>query len=270
MSAAAVQYRARTGRFERWAHGVYVLGAGPLTPDGLRMAAVLAAGDGAALSHRSAAAAWGLLNGGPSKLHVTAEGRGRVLQKVKIHGANRLDASDITAVRGIPITTVARTIVDLAGDPRLPRVFHEAEVARLLDVLAVRDALARVRGRPHGREVEALLADPPGAGVTHSELEDRFAALCATADLPPRRTNHVVDLGNRLITVDVLFPDHGVVVELDGERYHRTRATFHTDRERDAALAALGYVVVRLTWQRVTRDGPDVVAQLRRILQARG
>jgi hypothetical protein len=268
LSPAAVQYRARIGRFERWAQGVYVLGAGPLTVDGVRRAAVFAAGQGAVLSHRSAAAAWGLVNGGPTKEHVTVEGRGRELARVKVHGANRLDAADVTEVRDIPITTVARTIVDLAGDPCLERVFHEAEVAQLLDVVGCRAALSRVRGRLHLDRVEALIADP-AADVTHSALEDRFGALCDPAGLPTRRTNQVIDLGDRLITVDVLFPAERVVVELDGERYHRTRRTFHTDRERDAALAALGYVVVRLTWRRVTRDGPAVVAQLRRILATR-
>jgi very-short-patch-repair endonuclease len=81
--------------------------------------------------------------------------------------------------------------------------------------------------------------------------------------------NVAIDVGDRRVTVDVLFPAQRVVVELDGERFHRTRRDFHADRERDAALAALGYVVVRLTWRRVTGDAGGVAAQLRRTLALR-
>ena len=147
VTSRAAQYRVEVGRFQRWDRGVYVLGPGPVTVDGHRMAATLAAGDGAVLSHRSAAAAWGLLSFTPARHEVTVAGDAADRHRVRIHGVNRLDPSDVTELRGIPVTTVARTLVDLAGDRRLGRAFHEAEVLRLLDVAAVTAASQRVRGR---------------------------------------------------------------------------------------------------------------------------
>jgi predicted transcriptional regulator of viral defense system len=184
LTARTAQHRASIGRFVRWSRGVYVLGPGPLTADGHRMAATLAGGKGAVLSHAAAAAAWGLLVAARGKEQVTVVGDGSERARLRVHGTRRLDARDVTVLRGVPVTTVARTLVDLAGDPRLGRAFHEAEVLGLLDVAAVTAALDRVRGRAGTWTLRALIADAD-AGVTRSELEDRFAQLCRAGGLPP-------------------------------------------------------------------------------------
>jgi very-short-patch-repair endonuclease len=169
------------------------------------------------------------------------------------------------------VTTVARTLVDLAGvlpGHALERAVHEAEVLRLLDVGAVHAAMARA---PTSRGVGALRAILATAspGDTRSELERRFLALCRDAALPAPRLNAHVALDDRLVEVDALWQRQRLVVELDGVAAHLTTRGFHEDRRRDAALAARGYQVVRLTWERVARDADAVAGELLRVLQLR-
>jgi very-short-patch-repair endonuclease len=224
------------------------------------------------LSHRSAAAAWGLRPTDRAAHEVTTTRRGRGRRPgIEVCHVSDLSPADVMALRGIPITTVARTLLDLAGvvAPHvLERGVHEAEVLRLLDARAVTDAMKRA---PFSRGIgvlRAILAEPT-VGPTRSSLEERFVALCRRARLLQPYLNAHVRVGDRLIQVDALWPRERVVVELDGAAVHRTALAFEADRRRDAALAARGYVVVRLTWRRVA-DAPDtVVAELRTILTLR-
>jgi hypothetical protein len=264
----AVQKRVAAGRFQRWADRVYILGPGALSADGERMAATLAAGRDAWLSHRSAAVAWGLLAHEPPRPHVTVVGDSRQHARAVVHGVRRLERADTTTLRGVPITTPARTVVDCADDPLLERIFNEAQVLRLADPRAVREALDRVRGRRGTGPLRSLLHDAD-IGVSRSDLEDLFAAVARPVLRSPWVRNHVIDLGDRRITVDVYFPAERVVVELDGARYHRTRRAFERDRERDAALAAQGILSVRLTWRRLAHEGPAAMDELQRTLAAR-
>jgi very-short-patch-repair endonuclease len=158
-----------------------------------------------------------------------------------------LEADDHTVLDGIPITSVARTIVDLAevlDDGRLARAVHEAEVRRLFDVHAVERALQRVPGRRGGpRLMRVLAAYRPEDHELASEAERRFAALCADHGFPRPQRLQIAGY-----EVDFYWPEARLVVEIDGAAFHNTRRAFHADRARDRALAALGVQVLRVTW----------------------
>jgi very-short-patch-repair endonuclease len=271
LSARAIQHRAAVGRLRRELRGVYALGGATLTPDGRRMAAVLTSDDGAVLSHRSAAAAWGLMRWRPRAEDVTIPGSQRCPGGVIAHRARRLVPEDRAEVRGIPTTSLHRTLVDLAellDVHRLERAIHEAAVLRLIDVNTLRTTTERLRGRHGERLLHAALALPP-AGDTQSPLEADFLDLCRTHNLPSPRCGVTIRCADRSFIVDALFVAERVVVELDGEHVHGTSRAFHADRRRDAALAAEGFLVVRLTWRRVARAPVGTAEELRRILGAR-
>jgi very-short-patch-repair endonuclease len=268
----AVSKRCATGRLHRIHRGVYAVGHSLLTPDGHRMAAVLACGDGAVLGHHAAGRAWGLLGGGPAVIDVIRQGRGsRSLPGINAHSARTLDARDVTRLRGIPITTIARTLLDLAtdlDDHRLERACHEAEVLRLFDLHAIRDTLERNNAH---RGVGRLRCALRGAWVGHtrSQLEHLFAALVREGEMRLPELNVRVRASNVTYEVDALWRPEKVVVELDGAAVHQTRHAFEADRCRDAALVAAGYVVVRLTWRRITLDPGGVLRELHEILRSR-
>lgn len=272
LTRAAWHHRTNTGRLHRIHRGVYAVGHRNLSADGRRMAAVLACGPNAVLSHRSAADAWGLRPTARVRFDATTPDRGRRgPPEVELHRVRRLDARDVTRLRAIPLTTPARTLVDLAAvlnPTALADAMHEAEILRLLDAAAVRAALDRANGRRGTATLRAALQEP-SPGPTRSELERRFKALCRAANLPPAQLNRELQIAGRRIDPDALWPDHRLIVELDGEDVHRTRRAFHADRRRDAALAAEGYVVVRFTWQRVVEEGKDVARELARVLAMR-
>lgn len=239
------------------------------------MAAVLACGPRAVLSHRSAAHAWALLHGEGVRVHVTTPDRGRTGPPgITVHRVRSLATADVTVLDGIPITTVARTILDLAGtepEDRVARAIHEAEVQRVFDGRALQATLARANGRKGIAVVRAALADP-AAGRTRTEIERRFLTLCRDAGLPQPRINANVAVPGAVVPyeVDALWPGQRLIAELDGEAVHRTRRRFRSDRARDAALAAEGYQVIRFTWDRITAQPRAVAAQLSAILAARG
>jgi very-short-patch-repair endonuclease len=272
LSERGAQSRAERGALHRVHRGVYAVGHRLLTSDGARMAAVLACGPGAVLSHRSAAAAWGLRPSSRACAEVTTTHRGRGGRPgIEVRHVRSLVFADVDELRGVPITAVARTLVDLAGvlsADALERAVHEAEVLRFLDAAAVRDAADRAPNRRgSGRLRAALEAGDPGD--TRSRLEERFLALCRCGRLPRPRLNVHVALFDRLIEVDALWRPERLVVELDGRAAHRTARAFEADRRRDAALAAEGYVVLRLTWKRLAQEPDAVVRELRTILAAR-
>lgn len=272
LGARGVHHRLARGRLHRLHRGVYAVGHDALSIDGRRMAAVLACGEGALLSHRSAAAAWGLRPTARARWDVTTTRRGRRSPPgIDLHASAPMHPDDAATLRGVAITSVARTIVDLAavlGPDPLGRAVHQAEVLGLLDVAAVRAVLARLPRRRGSGALVAILS-APSPGPTRSTLEERFLALCRRGGLPAPRCNAHVPTATALVEVDALWPAERVVVELDGAAVHRTRRAFHADRRRDAALAAEGYVVVRLTWERVTREQRTVVEELRRVLAVR-
>ena len=180
-------------------------------------------------------------------------------------------AEDVAELRGLRVTSVARTLVDLASVLRhdaLERAVHEAQVLRLLDARAVRSAMALT---PHRRGVGTLrrILAEPSAGRTRGALEERFLSLCRRAGFPLPRMNRHVDAGERLVEVDALWPRERVIVELDGAATHATARGFEHDRRRDAALTARGYVVVRPTWRRLAAEPGPVLRELRTIMALR-
>jgi very-short-patch-repair endonuclease len=211
------------------------------------MAAVLGCGKGAALSHRSAAALWGLLPAvaGPADVSVRDRGGRSRRRGIRIHRSRTLTPELTTRCRGIPVTSPARTISDLR------RVLPPAQVRR-----AIRQAEALGFGLGRGVERDG----------TRSELEHRFRRLCRRHRLPMPVANAPV--GG--FVVDFLWRERALIVETDGYRYHRGRQAFEDDRARDIELRLLGYEVVRFTYRQVLDDPAHVAATVRTLLSSPG
>jgi hypothetical protein len=269
------RHRVASGRLHCLFPGVYAVGHPLVSVDGRRIAAVLACGEGAVLCRSSAASAWGMLNGGGRRFDVVAPGRsgGRVGDEVTIdlRRTRRLPDEDVTVLRGIPITTVGRTLLDLsgfAGARLVQRAVHEAEVMGLLDVNAVLATIERNPGRRGTRMLRtALGVSVPDPG--NREFANRFFALCSDYRLPTPRLGVHVDGGDRLYEVDALFDTERLIVELDGRQVHRTAHSFQTDRRRDSVLAARDYQTLRYTWRRLCDEPAAIARELHRVLALR-
>ncbi|HWD74049.1 MAG TPA: type IV toxin-antitoxin system AbiEi family antitoxin domain-containing protein [Solirubrobacteraceae bacterium] len=264
-SEAAIKTRIATGRLHRIHRGVYAVGHTKLTLRGRWMAAVLACGDGAVLSHQDAAALHGLRRAGSGRIHVTSTSRHNI-KGILCHGARQLDPNDVTTIDGIPVTTLERTLLDVA-ESLTPRHFaaalEQAEREDRLDQRRLDAVIARNPGRRGIKPLTgALIALTDEPGWLQSELERRFRSLTRTYGLPPALSNQYVE--GKL--VDAYWPDHGLVVEVDGWRTHKTRDAFETDRARDSKLAAAHYRVMRFTYRRLRDDPPGVADELRRAL----
>jgi hypothetical protein len=177
----------------------------------------------------------------------------------------QIHADDQAERDGIPVTTVARTLLDLAEvltPQKLERAVDQAERLELFDLRAV-DAL---RERSHGRRglaaLDAVLADYRGPVPIRSELERQFLDLCRKANLPPPAVNALI----AGIEVDAVWHDQRVAVELDGYDYHRTRQAFERDRVRDGVLQLAGYRVLGVTYRRLTTEPKQVISDLRALL----
>jgi very-short-patch-repair endonuclease len=229
------------------------------------MAAVLASGDGAVLSHRSAAEAWDLLPRSGGAIETTRAKGWRDSQAVKAH-RGRLGDDEVTIVNRLPVTTVPRTILDLAGvvpRRRLELALNEMEVRRMRDRLSIPDLLERYPRRRGTAALRALLREEAGTrGVTRSELEERFLATLEHHDLPRPRLNVDLVVYGRNFTADCLWVEQRLIVELDGRAAHDTARAFERDRERDRLLLADGWRVIRLTWRQLRDDEAGVVANL--------
>jgi very-short-patch-repair endonuclease len=268
LSDGGISARAARGALHRTHHGVYAVGHTRLVPRGRWMAAALACGTDAVLSHAAAGALWELRASEALTIDVTVPGTGgRERRKgLRVHRARALEGHT-TIKDGIPVTTPARTILDLAatldGRP-LERLLDRAENARLTDVASL-DALARARpGHRGARKLRATLEDhEPGSTLTKSELEERFLELCRHAGLP----QHKVNEGVQGLEGDFVFKDHKVLVETDSRRHHKTRESFENDRRRDATHAAAGYQTLRFTHRQLTQEPAAVRRALEAVLQ---
>jgi predicted transcriptional regulator of viral defense system len=266
LSDDAVRRRVRAGRLHRLHHGVYAVGHTVLKVEGRRLAAVLACGKGAVLSHRSAAAHWGLLATSAALIDVTIPRVARAGNpKIRLHRSHSLVARDTTTRQGIPITSVARTLLDLAPTVKpheLERALAQAEHLQLYDHRAITELLARANGH-RGKQAltEATALDPK---LTKSEWEVRLLKLIRAAALPEPLVNlSLAAPDHPRLEVDFCWPSHHLIVETDGWESHRTRAAFEADRRRDAALQAGGWRVMRFTWR--TPDA-TIVRRLRALL----
>jgi very-short-patch-repair endonuclease len=244
----------RTGRLQRIYPRVYAVGHRVLTTEGRLAAALLYAGPGAALSHATATGWWELLPYLPNTIDVCSPERRRPLPGLRIHRAARIER---IRHRGLPVTPVARTLLDFAAVASLERVrqaLAEADFQRLLDLEAVDAELGRGRSGS-ARLREALVRHRPQYAQTRTVLEDRLLDLCAGRGIPLPQVNTKV-LG---FEVDAVWHEQRVVVEVDGGPAHGSIARVHEDRERDLALRTAGFVVLRYTWRQLTTQ-PDLVA----------
>jgi hypothetical protein len=229
------------------------------------MAAVLAVGPGAALSHRCAAALHELRRYEGNKVDVTIPLRSaRVRPGIQIRRSITLTSADVTTVDNIPCTTVARTLFDLAdivSRRPLERAFDQAQIIDALNVLAIEDQLGRNRTRPAAGKVQAILTEHyVGSTPTWTELEDAFLALCRARALPQPAVNEFIVLpdGGPAIRADFVFRAQRVVVETDSRTFHLTNQAFEQDRDRDQRLSAYAWRPFRATWLQII-SRPEIV-----------
>jgi very-short-patch-repair endonuclease len=229
------------------------------------MAAVLAASEGAVLSHRSAAALWGLTRDHRGTVDVTVpHGRTRSRPGIEIHRGETLIAEDVTVQDGIPCTALPRTLLDLAAtvDRRtLQRTIDRAEELRLFDLTAIQRLLARSHGQRGAHRLKAALATHAGPTITRSEAEERFLAVVERHRLPRPEVNAWIPLEEGSgYSPDFLWRDANLIVEIDGRAFHARRAAFEHDRKRDRRLALAGFETRRYAASEVF-ETPDRVAR---------
>ena len=261
---AADRWR-RDGRLHTVHRGIYALGHPTIPIEGRLVAALLHAGPEAVLSHHSAAWWWRLLDREPTVIDVSAPGRRSSLDGVRVHHPRVIDG---TRSRRLPVTTVPRTLLDLASTSstdQIRRALAQADYHRLLVV----EEVAAVCGPGRlgaGRLRAALERHEPRIALTRSELERRFLNECEAAGIALPEVNAVVEGW----TVDALWRRERVVVELDGRDNHSSPGQIERDRRKELQLRAAGYVVVRYTWAQVTLETQVVMADLRAILSSAG
>lgn len=263
LGTGAIKHRIRLGRLRPVHRGIYTVGHGLLTRDGRWMAAVMACGTDAVLSHRAAASLWGIRGG--DLIEVTAPGARHRRTGIRLHRAV-LPTDERTAHRGIPTTTVPRTLLDLSAvvhPDQLRSALRQAEQLRLTDPLWLGDLVERYPRRPGLAAVRALIEDARrGLGVTRSELEDLFQAFILRAGLPRPKTNVLIEG----FEVDCAWPEQRLIVELDSRTHHDTTPTFEEDRRRDRILSAAGWRVIRITWRQLVDTPALLEADLRKLL----
>ena len=264
-SGSAIDRLVRTGFLHVVFRGVYVVGTPGAHGRSLLMAAVLACGKRAVGSHLHAASLWDVLDTSSRWIHVTRPGKTtRKLAGIRLHEVRSLHPDDTAVIDNIPVTSLARTLLDVAAAAprRLTHAWDEAERLGKLDLRAVEAAIARNPRHPGRRAVERLIARAELPPDVRSKLE-QLAWDLILVEQSPRPEANVVVAG---YTVDLLFPN-GLVVELDGRTHHERRANFEADRERDADLLAAGHPVYRITWEAITERRPRVAARLRALAQ---
>jgi very-short-patch-repair endonuclease len=263
----AIEYRVAIGRLIPVYRGVYAVGHVPLGMEARAHAAVLACGTGAVLSYGSAASLWKYVKDWSAPLEVTAKSDRR-RPGITVHRATSLTRRDVTQQLGIPVTSPARTVLDMTprlGDRQLRRFMRDARLTHTLGLSDLAELLARQPRHPATKRLQPFIDPRHPGGPTRSEFEDAFIEFARRYDLPAPITNTQL----HGYEIDALFPTERVIVELDGAEFHLDREVFESDRERDAALLEAGYVTVRITWERLKQQPAREAARLRKILDAR-
>lgn len=264
VTATQIRARLRADVLRRRYPGVYSV-ADRLPPLAAELAAVRACGAGAALCCRSALALRNVLPAPPERVEVAV--RRDCGRYPGIHARRlRLQDGDVTVHLGIPCTTVLRSLLDVAGRIPLRELEQAVATAERLGLTDRKQLLRRLDQsgrRPGSARLRRLLAQGPA--YLRSDAERLFLELVQAAALARPRTNE--RLGR--YEVDFLWPRERVIVEIDGYEWHGTRRRFHSDRARDTALAAAGYVVLRFTWQRLVERPHEIVAELAQTLAKR-
>jgi very-short-patch-repair endonuclease len=270
LSAKAIRHRVRTGRLHVIHPGVYAVGRPDLSREGRWLAAVLACGDDAALSHLPAALLWGIAERGDERPHVTVPtqaGR-KAPAGVTLHRSPTLTAADVVDRYGIPVTSLIRTLIDRAGtvEPQALRAeVRRAVVVHRLDLRALRAAVAQPLSAPGKARLRAVVADYAPVDLPRSELEERFFELCRRHRLPLPSEQQRHDR----YRLDFVWADVRLIVETDGRDTHDNAVAFHDDRVRDRRLKAAGYEVLRFTWAEIVHHPGDVAREIRAAIRRR-
>jgi very-short-patch-repair endonuclease/predicted transcriptional regulator of viral defense system len=266
-----IDWRIRTGRLHRVHDGVYAVGHRVIPKLGHWMAAVLASGPDTLLSHHTAAALWKLRGYSGGAIHVTAPHKSTSTKRIRRHFS--IVPEDERAVEeGVPVTSVHRTIFDLAATSSVDDVvamIKQAEYLNRWDCLSLPDLLERYPGKRGSRKVRFALqriTEEP-SGRKRSKLEQRFAPFLRRHHLRLPRFNDWIFINGKRYCVDCHWPDLRLIIELDGWEGHSTRSAFQDDRARDRALHAAGYSVIHLTWNQLRDEPESIAADLRALLK---
>ena len=268
VGAGAIKHRVAVGRLQPLRRGVYAVGHRESRAEAWWMAAVLAGGPGTVLAGRSAAALWRMRDSERATVEVISP------RRVELPGiaAQRtvVAADEVMTRRGIPVTTPARTLLDLAAVvsyDELEHAFDEAEYRRLTSPTSLGALVARYPRRKGTKAITRVLDNHRrnGETVTRSLLERRFLALVRDHRLPRPEINRITKHGE----LDAHWPDQRLIVECDGFAAHGTRKAFEGDRARDRRLTVAGWRVIRITWRQLTEDGPAIARELATLLEAR-
>jgi hypothetical protein len=269
MGRRAIGYRLAAERLHPHHRGVYGVGHRAVTKHGCWMAAVLAGGEGAVLSHWSAAQLWGLRDGIRIPVQATVPRARRRQTGIRFH-RSPLPFDEITTHDGIPVTTVPRTILDLAASstPRqIERLINEADVHKLWDRLSLDDLLHRHPRRAGAAALrKALEGRRAGATVTKSELEEMFIGFLDEFGLPRPEANPGLPAAATVYEPDCLWREHRLVVELDSRQFHDTIEAFEADRERDRHLTLAGWRTIRVTHRMLTAGRRELGRDLKSLL----
>jgi len=264
-----IEVRLRRSWLHRLHKGVYAVGHRRRSPETRWLAAVLACGPGAVLSHRSAAHLWGLRGASGSHIDITVPHKSRDRGPIHRH-FSLLPPDEIAECDGIPVTSVPRTIFDMAAvspPATVESLLREAEFRRLYDRLSLHDLLARHPRRPGSKAVRVALARlDQGDGHIASPLEERFLPFLDRHRLPRPQLNAWLEAGGERYRVDCLWLPARQIVELDGWEGHGTRSAFRGDRTRDRRLRVAGYGVTRIAWCHLDDEAEAVAADLRALL----
>ncbi len=262
-SAKGIKHRVASGRLHPVSTGIYAVGRPDLTPHGRWMAAVLVCGDGAMLSHRSAAELWRIGWEEAGRIDVTVRRKCEIRRKgLKVRSRPSLGAGSFVRRHGIPVTHPVQTLIDLATELkplRLERAVNEADKLDLVDPETLRASLDAHKGEPGVKKLATLL-DRHTFRLSDSDLEILFRPLALAAHFPVPLTKQWV-LGYE---VDFHFPDHDLVVETDGLRYHRTPAQQARAAKRDQVHTSSGLRVLRFTHWQIAYEADEVTDVLRR------
>jgi very-short-patch-repair endonuclease len=261
----------RRGKLHRIHPGVYAVGHTAITQRGRWMAAVLASGDGAVLSHRSATALWGIWGSGAGETHVTVPRKTRSRRSIRRH-FGVLPRDEVTVVDGIPVTSAARAVLDLAADKgraAAETALREMEYLGIYGPVSLPALLGRYprhKGTSIVRACLDRLEEDPG-GRVRSTLEELFLPFLDEHRIPRPRLNAWLTIGEHRYQVDCLWPEQRLIGELDGFKSHGTKRAFRKDRKRDRRLGAMGYRVVRITEDQLLDEPSEVAADLLAILE---
>lgn len=265
-SPGAIARRVQGGQLQALHRGVYLVGPLKLHR-ATEMAAALAGGPQALISHTSAACLWGMGSGGtPPAVHVSVPAGGRSKRPgICFHRVAPWVHEERAVVDGVPVTSAIRTLVDIAGmvgSRELERALALAMGEGLVDGRGLAGSSHRYPRRPGMPMLLSLLRDLEGPSITRSEAERRCLELFQAAGLPRPHAN--VPFGP--YELDLFWPDHGVAVEIDGRAYHSSRIRFEGDRRKDIWLRSRGIQVIRLTWRQITQEAVASAVQVGQVL----